>query len=310
MKDSRNEGKGTGVSVASGALWLASLCITAIGGCVDAEDTPGSPAVASLLTAAVGATGALRDLLGSALDPVSAAIARTNAQADVDLHLVARVAVQPGELLEVYEPSPGRLVVSGAGAPAKAILSQATIAGMGAEDVWRLAAGSADMPDAMRAAVGRARERAQTTGTTGSRTALHGSTSIASSSSAIAAGSKLHAAVTPLTAGWCDSGYYTSGYGYCPSPADFEVCVDNWWNGAYATVGGAWFVYTNVCPATGPVVLNVQSDHGGGGVWTVSQNTVRWWKQESPGCLDCLDDRVDVQQASGDRFQFRFAALD
>src|SRR4029079_17099115 len=108
------------------------------------------------------------DSLGSSLDPVSAAIARANAQADVDLHLVARVAAQPGELLELYEPSPGRLVVSGAGAPAgKAILSQAAMAGMSVEDVWRLAAGSADMPDALRAALGRVQQRALASAATG-----------------------------------------------------------------------------------------------------------------------------------------------
>lgn len=308
MKDSWNEGKGTGVSAAGGALWLASLCITAAAGCVDADDPPGSPEVASPPTTTVGATGALRDSLGSSLDPVSAAIARANAQADVDLHLVARVAVQPGELLELYEPSPGQLVVSGAGAPARAILSQGAIAGMGVEDVWRLAAGSAGMPDALHAALGRARLRAQASPAPSSPIALHGSATEPASSAG--AGSKLRAAA-PLSTGWCDNGYYTSGYGDCQSGWDFEVCLDNWWNGAYATVGGAFWVYTNVCPATGPVVLRVTSDHDGGGIWTVSQNTVRWWQQDDVSCLfDCLDDRVDVQQASGDRFQFRFWAAD
>jgi hypothetical protein len=115
-----------------------------------------------------------------------------------------------------------------------------------------------------------------------------------------------------LTAGWCDTGYYDSGYGDCPGGQDFQVCLDNWWNGAYASHPDATYAYTNVCPATGAVVLAVQSDHGGSGIWTVPQNTVRWWTIHDWDCgtlfdWDCPSVRADVKQASGDRFHFRFA---
>lgn len=245
---------------------------------------------------------AMHDSLGNVLGPVSAALARANAQADVELNLLARIEVQPDELLEIYEPTPGSILVSGAGAPAgKAILTAAALEGMTVEDVWSVATRSAEMPVALRAALGRVAQRPP------------GETAIprgASGSSLDEAPPAPPASPAPLAAGWCDSGYYTAGYGGCHSDYDFQVCLDNWWNGAYAYNGGVNYVYTNVCPANGAVVLRVDSDHGGDGVWTVAQNTVRWWSQMYIGCLfDCLDVRSDVDEASNNRFHFRFLTL-
>jgi hypothetical protein len=215
-------------------------------------------------------------------------------------------------MLEIYEPTPGTFLVTGAGAPAgKAILSADALTGMTIEDVWRLATGSTEMPGKLRAALERTSRHRQD----GERVTLQGDTGRAgrvfSSSPHMAA---FGATISPaaLTNGWCDNGYYSSGYGSCQSGYDVNVCLDDWSNGAYAyDYNGAGYVYTNVCPATGPVTLQVQSDHGGGGIWTVDQNTVRWWTQSDVPCFfDCLDVRADVGQASGDRFQFRFQSLD
>ena len=240
------------------------------------------------------------DSLGTELAPISAAIASSNAQADLDLNLLARVEVQPNEMLEIYEPVPGRLLVSGVGAPAgEALLSAHAVEGLPVEDIWNLATGSTEMPGELRAAIVRASKRKDPPGFNPQPDPPGFNPQPEQS----------------ISSGWCDTGYYSSGYGNCSSGSDFSICIDNWWNGAYGYYDGAFYVYTNVCPATGPVVLKVTSDHGGGGIWTVSQNTVRWWQQDDWDCgtlwdWDCLTVRADVQEASGDRFHFRFFGLD
>jgi hypothetical protein len=255
----------------------------------------------------------MRDSLGSALGPVSAALARANARADVELNLLARIEVQRDELLEIYEPTPGTIMVAGAGAPAtmimvagagapagKAILSREVMDGMAIADVWRLAAGSTAMPLELRAALARAERLEpdeQTSAPDGAGSASGGSLDGAPP---VAPGS-----VAPLAAGWCDSGYYTSGYGNCPA-STFRDCVDNWWNGRWAYYYGSFYTYTNVCPANGSVTLRVTSNFNGG-LWTVPQNTVRWWYFNA--LFPNLNVRADVEQASGNRFHFRFLVL-
>jgi len=288
--------------------WAALAASFGIAGCLGGEEA--APIVLSPEGEAAPADiepAAMRDSLGSALGAISTSLVRENAPADAELHLVARVEVQRDEMLEIYEPAPGQLLVSGAGAPAgKPILDAEKMNGMAVEDVWSLATHAAAMPPELRAALDRASERQH-----GETVRLQGEPGKATASSLDAARPAGPGALTTYGSGWCDTGYYTSGYGDCPSGWDFTVCLDDWWNGAYAyDYSGAYYVYTNVCPATGAVTLKVQSDHGGGGIWTVSQNTVRWWYQSDIGCIfDCIDVRADVQNASGDRFHFRFYSL-
>jgi hypothetical protein len=300
------------IRIPTDRTWAVVVASLGLMGCLGSEDiTENSLVPESSPVVAGNEEATMRDAFGTALSPISAAIARANAQADLDLNLLVRVEIQAGEMLEIYEPTPGALLVSSAGAPAgKAILSEEAVSSMAIEDVWKLATNSAEMPGELRAALARSNQRQPQ----GGRTILQGSARKAEGAPSRTLGnvvSKGTAAPTALTSGWCDTGYFTSGYGNCPSGYDFSVCVNDWTGGAYGSYGGAEYVYTNVCPATGSVVLHVQSDWGGGGYWTVPQNTVREWAQSLWGCFfDCLDVRSDVEQASGDRFHFRFLALD
>lgn len=253
----------------------------------------------------------LRDSRGTVLAPTSAAIARANAQANVDLNLLARVEIQPNELLEIYEPTPGQILISGAGAPTgKAILSADAVAGKAVEEVWSLASGSAEMPAALSAALERARQARQQSGKPTLQRGV-GQAGRSPSSPSDAVESRAAAPPAAFTGGWCDTEYYRSGYGNCLPGYYFTVCMDNVWDWAYASYGGAEYVYTNVCPAIGDVTLKMTSDHGGSGYWYVREDTVRWWWQSDWGCtFDCLDVRADVMDAWGDRFHFRFYAAD
>jgi hypothetical protein len=56
------------------------------------------------------------DSLGRTLSAAAARVAMENTSAARDLHLLARLEVRPGELLEFYEPSEDVLMISGAGA--------------------------------------------------------------------------------------------------------------------------------------------------------------------------------------------------
>src|SRR5262245_16955546 len=56
----------------------------------------------------------MADSIGRPLGAVTAEIARINSQTDRDYGLVARLEVQPNEVLEFYEPAPGIIVLSGA----------------------------------------------------------------------------------------------------------------------------------------------------------------------------------------------------
>ena len=102
----------------------------------------------------------IRDSLGKRLGWITAEIVRENQEADKELNLLARVEVQPNEIVEFYEPEPGSIMISGAGAPnspsplGERMLSPA--------QAWRLAAPGLDMPAALRDAIERWKRREPT----------------------------------------------------------------------------------------------------------------------------------------------------
>jgi hypothetical protein len=69
-------------------------------------------------------------------------------------------------------------------------------------------------------------------------------------------------------------------------------------------------MYTHVCPATGAVAFRLTSTEFDEGLWTVDQDTVRWFQASDPSCSlpfnDCPYVRADVEQAIGVRFHFQF----
>jgi hypothetical protein len=266
-------------------------------------------------------TGPLTDSVGNQLTPLDARIVRENAGKEVSSHLLARVQVQDDELLEFYELSPGHISLSGAGAPAHGMkFGPRSIRGLSVAQVWKLAAPGKPMPSALSAALAKATPnqaaRPSQTGQTQEGLQQTSGANTSSHESGGGSASPPGSASPDTGSGYCDTGYYTDSYGDCPSGYDFEVCLDNWWNGAYAYDTDEYYDYTNVCPATGNVLFKVQDTEGDGGEWTVDQNTVRWHHNVDTDCGDtfwepsCEYARADVLNASGVRFQFRFFTQD
>ena len=281
--------------------------------------------------------GEVRDSMGTSVGPVSRAIINANVENDERLGLLARVEVQPNELIEFYEPKPGALMISSAGAP-QGPPRMVPNPARNVEDWWRLAAGDRVMPSRLREAIGRSKraltpeEIAQanlvSSGQAGSsRLSEHASplgaspserTSLKDRSVKVqrASGSTDVAGGSP---GWCDNEYFSLGYGASPHsvptglPPTWSFDRNDWWNGFWAQKGGIHGYYANVCAATGDLQLKVTNSELNiqPNPWWVPVNTVRWSQYEDKHCgpfwNPCFSARIDVLHAEGDRFHVRFS---
>ncbi len=103
------------------------------------------------------------DSTGRSLTPLAQSIVALNGGATHGIGLGARVEVQPGELLEFYEYAPGRILLSGAGAPDGPPLSGTHAAlPQSAEDfavLWEHASLGAPMPTALADSMSRFSQR-------------------------------------------------------------------------------------------------------------------------------------------------------
>jgi hypothetical protein len=251
-------------------------------------------ALAGQVTGGAPAGRSQRDSLGRPLGALAERIVAVNATAEDQLGLVARVAVQPNEIVEFYEPRPGHLFMSDAGAiGSRSRLDEAQLRGRSPEEVWAAVSGGRPMPASLAAAVERRQQAV-------SLRAPHGLSATAPAHGGGSPAAPQPGAPVLLAANWCDTGYFSSPLSNCPN-ADVSFCLDNWHNGFWAQVSGMSLVDTNVCAADGAVVFKVTEDDSIR-VWTVAEGTDRHvW------CSDC-DLRVDVTHASGDRFHVRFLA--
>ena len=203
--------------------------------------------------------------------------------------------MRSNEIVEFYEPSPGRILISGAGAPVTPGLSRS--APRNAAHEWQRIAPGMEMPAALRDAIQRAEQRqpVQRPKTTKARNRWSAGSSRGDFT---------------RSAGWCDTGYYEGGWDSCEDFYNFRVCLLNARDWAWAEHHEAFNTWTQVCPATGPVVFRVRSTEWDGVVITVIQNTVRYVSYADPPCSSPFDDcpyvRADVQHATGVRFHFQF----
>lgn len=236
----------------------------------------------------------MRDSLGKQLGPVASAIVRSNETAEKQFNLLARVELRPDEIVEFYEPSPGMVVISGAGTSAS--MAAPNKMPQSPAEVWRRAASGREMPAALREAIERGEKRKQIRYEDNPRNPGKW-------------GGGSPARDYTRSAGYCDAAYHHE-YGGCGSGYDFMVCLNNWWDGAFAYHHEAQFTWTHVCPATGRVTLRVRSNEIDGGLWTVDQHHIRYFHYDQPSCSSPFDDcpfmRADVEQATGVRFHFEF----
>lgn len=261
--------------------------------------------------------GVQKDSVGHVLSDFSAELVAQNARMDDEFNLVARVEVQPKELVEFYEPGPGSLVVSGAGAPDEGLIVQEDL-DLDPAALWKLITHGAPMPGELEAAISRwamSEKDPEPHRDGGGRYELPSDNADANRVEKSAA----------RGSGWCETTYYSwapSGYGasplsICPGAFDFEVCWDDVsGNGGSAEHDDAFDMRSNVCPYIGSVIFKMSSDEGwtGPGSWTVAQNTVRWARAtDSASVGDPFNDapwiRIDIQNATNDWFNFRFLVV-
>jgi hypothetical protein len=301
-----------------GCAYLGTLgVILFIGGCsVEMVEPSLAEARSSLLEV---------DTLGRELGPITSSIVTNNREAETSARLLARLEVQRNEILEFYEPLSGHVVLSLAGAPAEpSLYAGANLNKSSHRELWSEASNGSPVPPNLEEAFKREEARVE---------AARGGSAIvplnarkarrdpmiqrsASGSSEERQGphALAQSAQAPSFTLYCDSTYFSEGWGDCPS-YDVQVCIDNHWNGAWAAYHDAAIGYTNVCAATGPVLLRVQSDEGFGVVWSVNQDSGRQYGWDDNWCsVDPFDDcpwvRSDVEQATGDRFHFRYLTQD
>jgi hypothetical protein len=300
-----------------GVRGIAIVSLLAAAGCSVETDAPGTEQQEQL-----------RDSLGRELSAVSAQIVMENHDAEIAMNLVARIEVQPNELVEFYEPSPGVIMVMGAGAPAAApIGEQSADDAIDAAALWGTLTRDAAMPERLANAVARADAMQLTSRATNTRP--RATVAEQGSFNKDPNAPKAHAVdglgeAAHLTADWCDSSYYSTnvaGYGgvlgSCPT-WDFNVCWNHVTGDGWASHGDANLQRANVCPYRGSVTFKVTADESwvAQGSWTVGQNSYRWNRNFDSGCdefpffNDCPSIRVDILNASGDGYQFRYQVDD
>ncbi|WP_438040789.1 hypothetical protein [Sorangium sp. So ce128] len=286
---------------------------------------PGAIILLALGATACGIEAPLTDSVGTPLGEKSAAIVLENLDNDTSMNLVARVEVQPDELLEFYEPAPGLIVVSRAGAPEGGISPLPRAAtGSGIRELWARATNGLPPTVELEGALERAEQHRvarrvdvdSDAGSTRSAREVHAQPLYASATE--------RPAISALSGGWCDTVYLAGDHGNCtidasenyawsgPISPDYVVCLPDREDGASYSRSDVNYGYASVCAAEGtPFLFNVSSDEVGGAIWSVALNTWREFYLYDDGCTsdpfdDCASMNVSVTQASGDRFHFHF----
>ena len=277
----------------------------------------------------------MRDSLGTPLGQISRMILRANSAQEADMNVLARVEIQPDELLEFYEVAPGVITTSAAGRPLGAPrMGDPNLRRLNPVQIWQQMVGPRAMPLALAEAVGRAKNVVWQSDVESDNdvvaAASDSSTAAASShrSHGIVAGPNrgvdqanddnragaLRAPAVPTQSqgNWCDTGWFDHQSSQCSG--DIEVCLDDHWNGAWGQANRVWSYDGAVCAATGKVIYNARpSKKWQTVVRNVPADTYRasWgnWQCFGINPANCPNVRVEITDAAGDRFHFRFTGM-
>jgi len=306
--------------VLGGAMVVSATVI----GCGAAED--GSPSPSPSESAAAQQVDSLKQPMGK----VTSSIATNNLNVATSWKLLARVEIQENEMVEFYEPAPGRLFISAAGAPTGAARSQGLDWSSGDfEGVWASMTHNAAIPAELAAAVqrvrdgvGRVKHEVPAGAAAFGSTAPPAQAAPSSIPSPAAPSADLGSTAQALSNGWCNTSWYStydSGYGaqlsQCSSSYfTWTVCWDHVTGNGSAWHDDALDGRMNVCPYTGNITYTVSADESWvpQGSWTVGENSYRYVTAFDPGCdafpwtNDCPYVKAAVTNASGDAYNYRF----
>jgi len=217
--------------------------------------------------------------------------------ADIDddqpIEPIAALDLATGNRLEFYEPSPGLLMVSELGTAGG---SPTERAGRTPVELYRELASDRAVPPALVAAQRRAEER-QVDAAPGRQPALQIEQSVSGSN--IAPPGEL----SFIDNQSCDDQWFSNKF--CGGSPDWQMCLLNHWNGAWAQLSSVDHVDHAVCADIGAITLKVQMGDGTGGIWDVPEGHWRSFSWQD-GCLfGCnTSTRGDVLNASNNRFHY------
>jgi hypothetical protein len=294
---------------------LTSLCVGLVGACSSTIPTscpPSSTTSISVQRPCTSPRATARPVpctagnvpIGESVDALSLGGQHSCAR---EPGLLARVEVQPGEILELHEPSPGTLLLatdfhrSDDGATRPRIPANA-LTQLSVEQLWDLASDSMPMPDALADALLRARGDWDP---------------------------PVHAAMNAMEPddlggggdsggkdGFCTREYFDEGFAKCPTggenPYDLQICMQNRTGPMSVWREDVYWAFINVCPVQGNVTLDVTVVGFGTASHTVKEDHVRTWERRDADCLgafnSCDTVNMKVRNTDGDRYQARFMA--
>jgi hypothetical protein len=217
--------------------------------------------------------------------------------ADVDddqsIEPIAALDLATGNRLEFYEPSPGLLMVSETG---RASGSPTERAGRTPMELYRELASDQAVPPALVAAQRRAEAR-RVDPSPALQPELQIEQSVSGSN--IAPSGEL----SFIDNQSCDDQWFSNTF--CSGSYDWEMCLLNHWNGAWAQLGSVDYVQHAVCADIGAITLKVKMGDNTGGIWDVPEGHWRSfsWRDECVfGCNEST--RGDVTNATNNRFHY------
>jgi hypothetical protein len=242
-------------ALSTGALLAAAL----LSGCGGAEPQARTPALGV-------------DVVGE--------LVAANAAADRALNLVHRERLTTGEVAEFYEPTPGQVIFSMAGQPSGApALLPRQVVNRTTEEIWSLVAPGRAMPSALAGAALRARQQPAQAADGQGAGKVELPAAAAEGARAEQAALQLEPVSAALTSGYCGTRWLTDFPEASGDNYDWRY-LDAHGSGLNAWVKSGVGAYYNVCPEIGSVVLTINGS-GGGGAWTVLQDTYRWYSHSA-----------------------------
>ncbi|RKH05242.1 hypothetical protein D7V97_24305 [Corallococcus sp. CA053C] len=221
---------------------------------------------------------------GEALESPTRAETETPAATETK-GLLTSVRLTNGNVVEFYEMQPGEVIVTEAGQypnpPAASVASLAPV------EAYRELTGGRDVPAALAAAQARleaARAKAPSV-----PLQAQGPVEGVPTQAAAPQPGGVHASAGPCDLSWFQDNFCLSGY-------DYQMCLTNWWGGAWVQINGADYHYSAVCPFSGSVVMEI----AGQGIWSVPQGGYRWASRSASN----FTFRTDITHATNSGFQF------
>lgn len=223
-----------------------------------------------------------------------------NDASDRAFHVVAKIPLSPDHTFWIYEPAPGRILLSEElRYPARAMASE--LAGLRPVEVFKHLAPEAPVPAELVAAEERQASFAASPHPARAQRAVPAQPDTLVGNAG---------PMSPMDAtGPCPDKWFHDNF--CNETYPISLCLENWWNGAWGTANEINNGGTAVCPINGSVLFNFSTDDGVSQSWTVNQGFFRQfiWSHYCVG-LFCGDSDFDlhasVTNASGKKFQFSF----